>query len=33
VRVRGLENNGCAAVYSMQRPWFGFIPVDAEGTA
>jgi len=33
VRVRGLENNGCAAVYSARRPWFRFIPVDAEGTA
>lgn len=33
VRVRGLENNGCAAVYSTRRPWFRFIPVDAEGTA
>ena len=33
IRVRGLENNGCAAVYSTKRPWFRFIPVDAEGTA
>jgi len=33
VRVRGLENNGCAAVWSTKRPWFRFIPVDAEGTA
>jgi hypothetical protein len=33
IRVRGLENNGCAAVYSAKRPWFRFIPVDAEGTA
>ena len=28
IRVRGLENNGCAAVYSTKRPWFRFIPVD-----
>ena len=33
IRVRGLENNGCAAVYSTKRPWFRFIPVDTEGTA
>jgi len=33
VRVRGMENNGCAAVYSSQRPWFRFVPVDVEGTA
>ena len=28
IRVRGLENNGCAAVYSTKRPWFRFVPVD-----
>jgi hypothetical protein len=33
IRVRGLDHNGCAAVYSTRRPWFRFIPVDAEGTA
>jgi hypothetical protein len=33
IRVRGLENNGCAAVYSSKMPWFRFIPVDTEGTA
>ena len=33
IRVRGLENNGCAAVYSTKMPWYRFIPVDTEGTA
>jgi hypothetical protein len=33
LRVRGLQRNGCAAVYSNRRPWFRFIPVDAAGTA
>jgi len=33
VRVRGLQNNGCAAVWSTKRPWYRFVPVDAEGTA
>jgi len=32
IRVRGLDNNGCAAVYSTLRPWFRFVPVDVEGT-
>ena len=32
IRVRGLEDNGCAAVYSTQHPWFRFIPV-VKGTA
>lgn len=31
-RVRGLEDNGCAAVYSSRRPWFRFVPVY-EGAA
>ena len=25
IRVRGLKNNGCIAVYSSQRPWFRFV--------
>ncbi|MDD5708137.1 MAG: hypothetical protein PHR35_19640, partial [Kiritimatiellae bacterium] len=33
IRVRGVENNGCAAVYSANRPWYRFVPVDREGTA
>jgi hypothetical protein len=33
IRVRGLEDNGCAAIYSSQRPWFRFVPVDPTGTA
>ena len=33
IRVRGLVDNGCAAVYSQAQPWFRFVPVDAEGTA
>jgi len=33
IRVRGLENNGCGAVYSTKTPWLRFIPVDTEGTA
>ena len=33
IRVQGLADNGCAAVYSTRRPWFRFIPVDADGTA
>jgi len=32
MRVRGLEDNGCAAVYSSRRPWFRFLGV-VEGTA
>ncbi|MHB9022572.1 MAG: hypothetical protein ACYC7E_00125 [Armatimonadota bacterium] len=27
IRVRGLQDNGCAAVYSTLRPWFRFVPV------
>ena len=27
IRVQGLEDNGCAAVYSTKRPWFRFISV------
>jgi hypothetical protein len=33
IRVRGLENNGCAALWSTKHPWFRFIPVDMDGTA
>ncbi|MBI4025249.1 MAG: hypothetical protein HY360_09740 [Verrucomicrobia bacterium] len=33
IRVRGLENNGCAAVFTTARKWFRYIPVDAQGTA
>ncbi len=33
IRVRGLENNGCAAVFSTARKWFRYIPVDEKGTA
>ena len=33
IRVHGLENNGCAAVYTTKRPWFRFVPVDRDGTA
>lgn len=33
VRVRGLENNGCVAVYSAMRPWYRFVATDDEGTA
>jgi len=32
IRVRGLVDNGCAAVYSTKKPWFRFVPV-LEGTA
>jgi len=32
IKVHGLEDNGCAAVYSMARPWFRFVPVH-QGTA
>ncbi|MDD5708771.1 MAG: hypothetical protein PHR35_22885, partial [Kiritimatiellae bacterium] len=33
IRVRGLADNSCAAIYCDKRPWFRFVPVDAEGTA
>ncbi|MBU4274031.1 MAG: hypothetical protein KKA28_19540, partial [Planctomycetes bacterium] len=33
IRVQGLVDNGCAAIYSTKVPWFRFIPVDADGTA
>ncbi len=33
IRVRGLTNNGCAAVHSSACPHYRFIPVDNEGTA
>jgi hypothetical protein len=26
-RIEGLEDNGCAAVYTKNRPWFRFVPV------
>ncbi|MDZ4200508.1 MAG: hypothetical protein U1E27_14630 [Kiritimatiellia bacterium] len=32
IRVRDLQDNGCAAVYSTARPWFHFVPV-LDGTA
>ena len=32
VKVKGLEDNGCAAVYSTVRKWFRFVPV-LDGTA
>ncbi len=32
LRVEGLADNGCAAVYTKQRPWFRFVPVVG-GTA
>lgn len=31
IKVEGLEDNGCAAVYSSVRKWFRFVPV-LEGT-
>ncbi len=27
LRIQGLEDNGCVAVYSSLRPWFRFVPV------
>jgi hypothetical protein len=27
IRVQGLQDNGCAAVYSSKRPWFRFVSV------
>ncbi len=32
IRVEGLVDNGCAAVYTRNRPWFRFVPV-VKGTA
>jgi hypothetical protein len=32
IKVEGLEDNGCAAVYSTVRKWFRFVPV-LDGTA
>ncbi|MHB9133244.1 MAG: CehA/McbA family metallohydrolase domain-containing protein [Armatimonadota bacterium] len=32
LRVEGLVDNGCAAVYTKNRPWFRFVPV-VNGTA
>ena len=28
IRVNGVQDNGCAAVYSTKRPWFRFVPVE-----
>jgi len=33
IRVQGLADNGCAAIYSSKVPRFRFIPVDSDGTA
>lgn len=27
IRVKGIEDNGCAAIYSTQKPWFRFVSV------
>jgi hypothetical protein len=27
LKIAGLEDNGCAAVYSTKRPWFRYVPV------
>jgi hypothetical protein len=27
IRVQGLENNGCVAVYSSARPWLRYVPL------
>lgn len=27
IRVQGLDDNGCAAIYSTKRPWFRFVAV------
>jgi hypothetical protein len=32
-KVTGLRDNGCAAVYSSQRPWFRYIGVADDGVA
>jgi len=32
IRIKGLEDNGCAAVYCTERKWFRFVPV-VEDTA
>jgi len=32
IRVQGVEDNGCAAVFSTKRPWFRFVSV-VDGTA
>ena len=31
IRVKGLKDNGCIAVYSSQRKWFRFIGASTEG--
>ena len=34
IKVSGLHNNGCAAIYSTKRPYFRFIGIaDGENTA
>jgi hypothetical protein len=30
IRVRGLDDNGCAAAWSTVRPWFRFVAVDGD---
>jgi hypothetical protein len=30
IRVQGVEDNGCVAVYSTKRPWFRFVPAVQE---
>ena len=30
IRIRGLEDNGCAAAYTSQRPWFRFVGFDTK---
>lgn len=32
IRVSGIQDNGCAAIYSSRHPWFNFVPV-LDGTA
>lgn len=30
IRVKGIEDNGCAAVYTTKRPWFRFVGVQKD---
>ena len=32
IKVKGIQDNGCAAIYSSMHPWFNFVPV-VKGTA
>ncbi|MCF6174880.1 MAG: hypothetical protein L3J71_03850 [Victivallaceae bacterium] len=32
MKISGIEDNGCAAIYSSMHPWFNFVPV-VKGTA